>query len=173
MRAEVSRSGRGEGGPGALGPPSPGAIRPSIARGGETVRAKIGTLQPPLEIRWTFVCAPLLVPVEVARRLLLEPQAVVLGRLLEEVRRLLEHVVIAAARRLQGLVGGDLVAVLLQPRILLRAGRRRVRVGRRRVLVEGRLGVRRSRYRRDVVRLRLRELVAAPRTERLLFLARD
>ena len=41
----------------------------------------------------------LLVPVEVARRLLLEPQAVVLGRLLEEVRRLLQHVLVFARPR--------------------------------------------------------------------------
>src|SRR4051812_50077234 len=34
----------------------------------------------------------LLVPVEVARRLLLEPEPVVLGRLLQELRRLLEDV---------------------------------------------------------------------------------
>ena len=38
------------------------------------------------------VSGALLVPVEVARRALLEPQAVVLGRLLEEVRRLLQDV---------------------------------------------------------------------------------
>src|SRR3954470_806395 len=36
----------------------------------------------------------LLVPVEVARRLLLEPQPVVLGRLLQELRRLLEDVLV-------------------------------------------------------------------------------
>ena len=44
----------------------------------------------------------LLVPVEVARRRLLEPQPVVLGRLLEEVRRLLQHVLggrLAGSRR--------------------------------------------------------------------------
>src|SRR5205823_11677537 len=46
---------------------------------------------------------PLLVEVEVPRRLLLEPQAVVLGRLLEEVRGLLEHVL--AFRRRCGALG--------------------------------------------------------------------
>src|SRR5687767_8048177 len=76
-----------------------------------------------------------LVEVEVARRALLEPQAVVVGRLLEKLRRLLEHVLGLVVRGhdvavgLRGLVGG---------------GRRRVRrwrrlVGRRQV-VRGRRG---------------------------------
>src|SRR4051794_4452303 len=50
----------------------------------------------------TNVQARSAVEVEVARRLLLEPEPVVLGRLLEEVRRLLEHVLV-------GLLGGGLL----------------------------------------------------------------
>ena len=63
--------------------------------------------------RWTGVGA-LLVPVEVARRALLEPQPVVLGRLLEEVRRVLQHVL------------GGLLALLARvgERLLGRAPRR-------------------------------------------------
>src|SRR5690349_25175358 len=66
----------------------------------------------------------LLVPVEVARRLLLEPQAVVLRRLLEEVGRLLEHVLalgrlLALGRALSRLGVGE---VLDEPRVLLVAG---------------------------------------------------
>src|SRR3954463_3542034 len=75
----------------------------------------------------------LLVPVEVARRLLLEPQAVVLGCLLEELRRLLQHVLallLAGAHhvglfgRRPGRSGPGLVVgeVLDQPRVLLGAG---------------------------------------------------
>ena len=42
--------------------------------------------------------ADLAVEVEVLRRTLLEPQSVVVGRVLKELRRLLEHVVVFAAR---------------------------------------------------------------------------
>src|SRR3954451_18351492 len=70
----------------------------------------------------------LLVPVEVARRLLLEPQTVVLGRLLEEVRRLLEHVLLALglgllATCLERLLGRHLVGLVVEPRVLVVAGR--------------------------------------------------
>src|SRR3954453_2460619 len=76
----------------------------------------------------------LLIEVEVARRLLLEPEAVVLGRLLEELRRLLEHVLatrlgigldhvgIGRPRRglvLERVVDRDLVG-LVEPRLGLR-----------------------------------------------------
>src|SRR4051812_35734106 len=44
---------------------------------------------------WASSGARLIVEVEVARRLLLEPEPVVLRRLLEEVGRLLEHVLLA------------------------------------------------------------------------------
>src|SRR3954469_16846107 len=122
---------------------------------------------------WAPSGARLIVEVEVARRLLLEPQAVVLGRLLEEVGRLLEHVLLLArARRLrlQRLLGGDLVAVLVEPRILFLArGDRRGRllldrelVGRRRRwILQRRLGLRFG-----IQRAAGRELVALPRAER-------
>src|SRR3954447_17832892 len=79
----------------------------------------------------------LFVPVEVARRLLLEPQAVVLRGLLEELGRLLEHVLLGAARRRrrERLVGGDLVAVLVEPRVLVVPGG----LGGRRLLGDARL----------------------------------
>src|SRR5690606_23120216 len=60
------------------------------------------------------------VEVEVARRALLEPEPVVLGRVLEEVRRLLEDVVLG------GSVGERLLR-LVGPRLLL--GRRRLGLG--------------------------------------------
>src|SRR5215217_4636018 len=65
--------------------------------------------------RWTAIgprgAGGLLVPVEVARGLLLEPEPVVLRRLLQEVRRLLEDV-------LFGLRGRRLI-VDLEPRVLV------------------------------------------------------
>src|SRR3954470_12687530 len=150
-------------------------------------------------------CIALLIPVEVSGWLLLEPETVVLGRLLEEVRRLLEHVVVLVPRaggrrgaRLERLVRRYFVLVLVEPRVLVVARRLR---GRRflgdarlplgelvdgRGLLEGRRLVDRRRRgfrlwgdlglglgRRLRGALRLRELVALPRTERLLFLARD
>ena len=94
--------------------------------------------------RATRPVSGLLVPVEVARRLLLEPQAVVLGRLLEEVRGLLQHVLLAGLRifaaRLERLLGGDLVGLVVEPRVLVVAGRRRG-VGLRRQLGDARLAV--------------------------------
>src|SRR3954469_16620550 len=58
----------------------------------------------------------LLVEVEAARRLLLEPEPVVLRRLLEELRRLLEDVLVPRCLR-----GGRLLVLVLEPGLGLRA----------------------------------------------------
>src|SRR4051812_34055403 len=114
------------------------------------------------------------VEVEVARRLLLEPQPVVLRRLLQELRRLLEHVV-AVARR-----GGRVFPRVLDRRRVDRdlglVGRRLLGRGRRWLLLE-----RRQRPLRGLHRLHgwrggrrgVRELGAPRRAQRLLLLARD
>src|SRR5215218_6343888 len=98
--------------------------------------ARIGRPSAPLKRAGrTSVRSParLLVPVEVARRLLLEPQAVVLRRLLEEVRRLLEHVV--AWTRLGRRRGG--LRLRFRPRLGLRLGVREVLDQPRILLVAG------------------------------------
>src|SRR6202022_965319 len=88
---------------------------------------------------------PLLVEVEVLRRALLEPQAVVLGRLLEELGRLLEHVVVLAGIRRSP---GGLAArprrrrlMGIRRRLLVGGGRRLLVGGRRLVGVLGRNGL--------------------------------
>src|SRR5260370_26819429 len=63
--------------------------------------------------------ARLLVEVEVARRALLEPEPVVLRSLLQEVRRLLEHVIVLGGLRLLAgrVIAGHEVAMLVIPRL--------------------------------------------------------
>ena len=67
------------------------------------------------------------VEVEVLRGLLLEPEVVVLGRVLEEVRRVLEHVLVLGLARLWPSLGllvlGVVVAVLLRSAAQPRARR--------------------------------------------------
>ena len=68
------------------------------------------------------VTAGLIVEVEVLRRLLLEPELVVLGRVLEEVRRVLEHVLVGRGGRRRGGVGLGLAVGARSELVLLDSG---------------------------------------------------
>ena len=79
----------------------------------------VGPWRPTLKTSGRVSGAGLLVPVEVPRRALLEPQALVLGRLLQEVGRLLEDVLglglVGRLRVLERVAGRDLVRLAVGP----------------------------------------------------------
>ena len=93
------------------GEPTPPGVRPAPPGSERGLRGGIGVRVPALKGAWTKIrqrSSGLLVPVEAARGLLLEPQSVVLRRLLEELGRLLEHVLALGRLGSRGARGGPL-----------------------------------------------------------------